>query len=171
MATHKIELSAPFADQRVGNSMATTASFDGQTLTVNWKGQAKSFPAKLSDRALVACNGEMPEVIVMVPPADPVARAAWSRSFYAKKRFPTLAALEAAATKLKRYSVPHGCNIEAARIYCSANCVIVYRAAMDGQRGVPWGWYAGPAATPEELAKLIEGALSGTLQAKTDKEE
>ena len=166
MATHKIELSAPFADQRVGNSMATQASFDGQALTVNWKGQARSFPAKPGNRALIACNGDMPEVIIMVPPADPVSRAAWERSFYARKRFPTLAALEAAAGKLERYSVPHGCYIEAARIYRSANYAVVYRAVMDGQRGTPWGWYASPEATPDELAELIEGALSGTLQAR-----
>jgi hypothetical protein len=167
MATHKIVLEVPFADQRVGNSISTRTSFDGQTLTVSWKGQAKSFPAKPGDRALIACNGEMPEVIVMQPPADPVARAAWNRSFYAKKRFGSLAALEAAAAKLERYSAPHGCNVSAAKFYRSANCVIVYRAVAGGQIGVPWGWYAGPEATPEEMTELIEGALSGTLQARS----
>jgi hypothetical protein len=167
MATHKIVLSVPFADQRVGNSMSTRTSFDGQTLTVSWKGQTKSFPAKTGDRVLVTCNGDMPQVTIMQQPTDPVARVAWERSFYAKKRFPTREALEAAAHKLEMYSPPHGCNVSAAKFYRAENCVIVYRAVAGGQIGVPWGWWAGPEATPAELSYLIEGALSGTLQAST----
>ena len=158
MASHRILLSEPFTGRRIG--MGTTADFDGREIRVKWGWWTQVYPAKIGDYVLISCQGRIPSVVAMTPPADPVARAAWKRGFYAKKRHATAETLREAASKLERYSAPHGCSIGAARIYETQNCVIVYRAAMDGQIGVPWGWYAGPEATPEELAELIEYALS-----------
>jgi hypothetical protein len=160
MSAHTITLDHPFADQRVGNSMSTNATFNGQQLTVAWKGQKQSFPAKFGSRVMIACGGGFPDVKVMTPPTNLVTRAAWENGFYAKKRFATLDKLRAAAEKVTYYSAPHGYDLDGVKIYVSSscNCAIAYKAAMEGQVGTPWGWWANEQATADEIRNLRESA-------------
>ena len=161
MATHRLSLREPVQNRQVGNSMNTRYSFDGKTLTVEWKGQRRVFAASEGSAVMLKCQGGFPEVIVMIPPSDPLARVAWEHRFYGKKRFKTLADLEATAKKVTFYSAPHGCDLAGVKIFTSpsGNCAVAYRAAMNGWVGTPWGWWANESATPEELKTLINKAL------------
>jgi hypothetical protein len=177
MASHRLVLGDPFPAGKVGNSVSTTASWDGQTLTVSWKDRwEKRVPARRGDRVAIEPGGllygggeygppvDPVRVTIQTPPRDPVARVAWERRFYAAKRRPSLEQLRRDAAAEERYDRPRGYLVPAATVYVSeaGHCAVAYRDAMDGQVGTPWGWWADAAATPEEMAGLLGVAL--TLQ-------
>lgn len=158
MSTHRIHLDTIFENQLVGNSMSTTATYDGKNLTINWKKESQSFLAKQGSKALVSCNGGFPKVVIMTPPGNPIAKAAWERGFYANKRYPTLVDLQNAADKLTRYSVPHGYDVSNYWYFKSdaGNCAFVFKLGMDGQVGTPWGWWASPEVKESEVREYLK---------------
>lgn len=175
MATHKITLTTPQEGwQQVGNSMSTVYRWDGETATLNWKDgrEMRRLPAKAGDRVMVVTDVRTPEgyatieAWVMKPPADPVARAAWERGFYRGKRFATLQDLERVAWQEQRTDRARGCTVPACRVYQTENAAFAYRAAMGGWFGVPFGWWAGEAATADEVTAIIDAALSRSASAE-----
>lgn len=58
MALHKLFLESNVENERVGNSMSTTYTFDGNSLVIYWRDQeVYKRPAKLGDAYAVGCNG------------------------------------------------------------------------------------------------------------------
>ena len=150
----------PFAPHLVG--MSTRVGWDGQSLTVSWKrGESRQFPAKAGNRVMIQTGLGFPRVTLMTPPRDPVARVAWEKRLFASKRRSSLEQLRADARKETFYSRPHGYDLPACRVYVSptGHCAVAYRAALEGQIGVPWGWWADAQATPDDLSGLIDDAL------------
>ena len=159
MSTHFIDLVSPVRGKKVG--MSTSYKFDGNYFSVEWKGKAKSLPAKAGDRIMVSCSGRFPKVVVMVPPKDPVARVAWQYYFFGGKRVSTLEELEKA---IEQANYPAGWELSGPNrekrvgmaLSTEGNCAFAYRSAMDGWCRVPWAWWAGESATPEEVQSLLK---------------
>lgn len=151
MATHTIRLSSEFTFTQVGNSMSTRASFDGKVLTVEWKGQTQGYPATMGDRVQIRCDGGFPGVLVMRPPSNSVALAAWERRFFSKQRV-----LDAVALKKAAIDAESPVSVYLAK---NGRCGVSYRSVMGGQRGVPFRWFASQDAEPEDVETLIDVAL------------
>lgn len=158
MAKHILEITKTFENEQVGNSMSTKASFDGENLTIFWKGKSKSFPAKKGDRFQINCNGDFPRVVKMKPPSDPVARVFWEYDFFKGMRKSSLEEIEEAKKNMTLYSAGHGTWIERHITFTteSGNAVAVYRGVLDGQRYTPAAWFANEKATVAEVKQLFE---------------
>jgi hypothetical protein len=145
--------------KRVGNSMSTYMTIVEGRLTCYWKNNVvNAINIKPGDRVRIPAGGP---AAVMTPPSNPVARVAWEKNFFKGKRVETLEELRKIVEETTRYSVPHGCEIRAAKLYLSynENCAISYKAAMDGWVGVPYHWWANEKCTPDEIASLVGFAL------------
>lgn len=147
----------------VGNSMSTTFICEKGRFVVTWKHITRSFSGNEGDVFLVSCNGEFPKVVKMREPNDPVAKAAWRKGFYASKRYRGLEELRQAAREVTAWDQGRGQYLPSVTVYESEHCAIAYRSAMEWQVGVPWGWYASPEATPEEMEALVKKCLSRSV--------
>ena len=67
---------------KLGNSMATSYFFDGQELTVFWKGRKKSVIAHIGDVFFIECNGSMPEISKIKLPKNNYKLVLWLCGFY-----------------------------------------------------------------------------------------
>lgn len=158
MATHRLT-HCPGESGDVGNSMSTSFRCEHERLIISWRDREKSFPAKEGEEFLISCEGGFPKVVRMMPPSDPVARVGWEYRFYKGKRYKSRETLKENAKKHTRFDRPRGYEVPAVVVFESENCAVAYMAAMEGQRGVPWGWYASSEATPLELETLIRECL------------
>lgn len=157
MSTHYLVLAEPFHGAKIGNS--AKASWDGnRLLVIHWKGLARGFDVRHGDRVQVRCNGEFPEVMVMKPPSDPVARVAWEHGFFKSKRYDSLDELQEKAKGVKWYHRMLGYSVPCVHVYLSAkgNCALAYKASGDKDSEIPWGWWAGHRATIREMKRLFE---------------
>ena len=159
MATHKIRY-VEGSSGNVGNSMSTTFSCEKGRLAVQWKNVSRSFKAKEGDAFLIKCYGSFPEVVPLISPKDPVAKAAWERGLYRSMRHDTLASLQEKAASLTAWSQGRGAYLPSCKIYYGEKCAVAYNAVMEWQRGVPIGWWADKGCRAEEMESLIERALS-----------
>lgn len=83
MATQKLYLyEANNEIQRLGNSMSTSYKFDGQELTVYWKGRKQVVKASMGDAFVVGCYGGMPEVSKLKLPKSNHRLLMWLCGFY-----------------------------------------------------------------------------------------
>lgn len=162
MAKHVLELTETFENKQVGNALSTKASFDGVKLTIFWKGEKRSFPAKKGDRFQVDCHGDFPRVVKMKPPSDPVARVFWEYDFFKGMRKATLEEIEEAKKHMTLYSPGHGTWIERHMTFTteSGNAVAVYRGVLDGLRYTPAAWFANEKATVAEVKQLFESIFN-----------
>jgi len=165
MATHKVILTEKtILREGVGNSMATFYGWypERRLLVVEWRGEYNCFREFVpGDAVQFLCGGYFPEVRKMIPPSNPVARVAWERRFFKGKRRNSLAQLKEEATGEKFYDHGRGYYAPAVNIYEApdGSCAVAYKAAMEGQVGVPWGWWASPKCQPEVFRELVNGAL------------
>jgi len=145
-------------NQEVG--MSTRISYEAGKILVEWKrGERRVINANVGDRLQVTTGGGFPEVRIMRPPKGELEKAAWRYRFFGKQRVETLAELEKRAAAETIYSRPRGYDIPGAAVFRGEKCAVVYKAAMEGQRGIPFLWYAEPTADPAELQRIIEQAL------------
>lgn len=71
MAKHKITLEEMVSQERIGNSMSTSYSFNGSELTIHWERENKTIPAKVGESYIVDCGGGMPNVYKFQYPKNP----------------------------------------------------------------------------------------------------
>lgn len=82
MAQHKIYLSDVVEKTKLGNSMSTSYSYDGETLTIYWnRGKKVERPAELGDAFIVTCNGKLPKLQRLRSPFQKVDKIAWILGF------------------------------------------------------------------------------------------
>lgn len=166
-ATHYIKNIPEFREEfkerkQVGNAMSTTAVYSPQTgeWVFYWK-RGEPYRVKAPEGAVISVSLPDQPPRVNVPPRDPVALAAWEKRFFKGKRCESWAELREKCAAETRYDNARGYEIPACSVYesNSGNCAVAYRAAMEGQRGVPFLWWANAEARPDEMRNLIEFAL------------
>lgn len=159
MATHTIHLPAAenITDARVGNAMSTSFTWDAdcRRLYVSWKRgrpQIVDVPQGV-DRAQVRCSGGEPNVRLMQPPKNPLARVAWEFNFFGSKRVQTRNEIEAAKTAPETYFYDaalggqrHRPIIVEGEGYC-----FVFSVHMEGQVWKPFKWWADSTANVLEV--------------------
>lgn len=70
--------------ERVGNSMSTQYQFDGEKLSVYWKGEKREYPAKIGDAFTFDCCGCFPDVRLLVAPKSKGSKILWINGFTSK---------------------------------------------------------------------------------------
>jgi len=140
--------------------MSTTVAFGNGLLCVGWKyDQHQEFPAQAGDEFQIITGEGFPEVRKMIAPRDTVSKVGWEFGFYKAMRIMSKEELVHLAQAETRYSQPHGYEIPSAMVSKGENCAVAYRAVMEGQRGVPWRWWANEKCSSEELRIVIRKAL------------
>lgn len=71
MAKHRIDLVGKVKNLPVGNSMSANYSFDGENLTIGWKGELQTFKANIGESYIVDCWGGVPNVYKFQYPKNP----------------------------------------------------------------------------------------------------
>ena len=85
--------------KKLGNSMSTSYKFDGQELTVYWKGKMKSTKANKGEAFVIKCNGGIPEIAKLKLPKNNHKLLMWLCSFYSENSATTLEQFESVIEK------------------------------------------------------------------------
>lgn len=139
-----------------------------------WKGRmVTSKPVEAGDRICITVQGVKTKVEVEMPPQEQVAREAWMYGFYRNKRFSSFEKLALKAGNLRRKDKIMGRNVPAGKIFVNPEktVAVAYRILGENQPGRPYGWYASPDASPEEVTRIIEKAYETMFYGENGAEE
>lgn len=161
MYLHKIMLSAPFAQKRLGNSLTWSAAYDGKVLTISHR-SGRTYYEKIVSPAFIGVDisGGKPRVFPIKKPRDPRRALLWDYDFRKcseRKKAPTYEEFEERYCFLPRKDYRDTLYYAKHFVYRSKTLFlgIVPEAVM--YQGFHRAWWMSPDCTEKEVRKALAG--------------
>ena len=161
MYLHKIMLSAPFAQKRLGNSLTWSAAYDGKVLTISHR-SGRTYQHKVIAPVFIGVDisGGKPRVFPIKRPRDPRRALLWDydfRKYSEVRKAPAYEDFEERYCFLPRKDYRDTLYYAKHFVYRSKTLFlgIVPEAVM--YQGFHRAWWMSPDCTMEEVRKSIAG--------------